>query len=138
MVMVWVQLVRRISQQNVQENEGNSFYFRKMYGVVNLVGPEVQPSIGNVKHGPLRLPISIDGARMMYKSPMRNEDLYEKSRPTIESVLNNNNKRWLHRKDTRAQDLFVGFCYGVQAHGACGQLPRTDQKERLFVFDVPF
>ena len=63
MVMVWVQLVRRISQQNVQENEGNSFYFRKMYGVVNLVGPEVQPSIGNVKHGPLRLPISIDGAR---------------------------------------------------------------------------
>ena len=64
MVMVWVQLVRRISQQNVQENEGNSFYFRKMYGVVNLVGPEVQPSIGNVKHGPLRLPISIDGARI--------------------------------------------------------------------------
>ena len=59
MVMVWVQLVRRISQQH----EGNSFYFRKMYGVVNLVGPEVQPSIGNVKHGPLRLPISIDGAR---------------------------------------------------------------------------
>ena len=63
MVMVWVQLVRRISQQNVQEHEGNSFYSRKMYGVVNLVGPEVQPSIGNVKHGPLRLPISIDGAR---------------------------------------------------------------------------
>ena len=60
MVMVWVQLVRRISQQNVQEHEGNSFYFTKMYGVVNLVGPEVQPSIGNVKHGPLRLPISID------------------------------------------------------------------------------
>ena len=65
MVMVWVQLVRRISQQNVHEHEGNSFYFRKMYGVVNLVGPEVQPSIGNVKHGPLRLPISIDGARTL-------------------------------------------------------------------------
>ena len=34
-----------------------------MYGVVNLVGPEVSPRIGNVKHGPLRLPISIGGAR---------------------------------------------------------------------------
>ena len=39
-------------------------YSRKMYGVVNLVGPEVSPRIGNVKHGPLRLPISIGGARM--------------------------------------------------------------------------
>ena len=63
--MVWVPVVRisMVCFELCMSMWGNSFYFRKMYGGVNLVGPGVPPRIENVKHGLLRLQFCRGGAR---------------------------------------------------------------------------